>query len=245
MKLINAIWEKRNLGVDCIEMHCEERDDVAEVLANLPLRADYQVVRIPTGRADLMVAVQDKGYHLIEMQIRLVRCGRDFALPPLYKRFEPDLSFREATPDEGEKVAATMETGDIFRTDRISLDPWFAKGQAGRRYACWTRDLLRNGGRMSLVSLKGREVGFGVVMAKPDGRYDSCLGGIFSGWENRGMGFIHVFVNTAVPFKNGARTVVGHVSSNNLPALRLHLAFGYEVQAMEYVLIRHATGRPA
>lgn len=240
MKLVDALWEKRNLGVDCLELHCDANDPVDTVLGVLPLRAAYQVVRVPAGRADLLLAVQDAGYRLIEMSIDLVRPLQDFEMPPTYKRFESSLSFREAQGDECERVLEIVASGNMFTTDRISLDPFFTAAQAGHRYACWSRELLQQGGTMYLAAYKGREIGFGINVERHAGVYDACLGGVFPGRDHSGLGFAPLYLNTIAPRQRGARKVVTQVSSNNLPILKLHFAFGYEPTGMDYVLIRHA-----
>lgn len=240
MRLVEAIWEKRNLGLDCLELHCEPNDSVDAVRAMLPLRASYQVVRIPAQRADLLLAVQESGYRLIEMSIDLSRHLQDFEIPALFRRFASRLSFREATGAECERVLQIVASGSMFTTDRISLDPFFTAAQAGHRYACWSRDLLQQGGTMYVAAYKERDIGFGLHIEKQKGVYDACLGGVFPGGDNSGLGFAPLYLNTVVPLQRGGRKVVTQVSSNNFPIFKLHLAFGYEPTGMEYVLVQHA-----
>lgn len=240
MKLVEAIWEKRNLGVDCLELHCEAHDAAEAVLAALPLSVSYQVVRVPAKRVDLLLAVQERGYRLIEMGIDLERRLADFEMPAIYKRFEKSMAFRQAKGTDVERTLEIIETGRMFTTDRIALDPIFSPRQAGHRYACWIRDLLRQGGALHLAAHNGRDVAFGVAIERRTGVWEASLGGVFPEPETNGLGFASVYLNTAVPRQHGGTRVVTRVSSNNPPIFRLHLLFGYEPTNLEYVLIRHA-----
>lgn len=240
MKLVEAIWEKRNLGVDCLELHCEAHDAAGTVLAALPLSASYQVVRVPAKRVDLLLAVQERGFRLIEMGIDLERRLADFEMPAIYKRFEKNMAFRRATGADIERILEIVGAGRMFTTDRVALDPVFSAKQAGHRYVCWIRDLLQQGGALHLAAHNGRDVAFGVAIARQTGVWEASLGGVFPEPETSGLGFASVYLNTAVPQQQGGTRVVTRVSSNNLPIFRLHLLFGYEPTNMEYILIRHA-----
>jgi hypothetical protein len=240
MKLVEAIWEKRNLGVDCLELHCEAHDAAAAVLDALPLSAAYQVIRVPAKRTDLLLAVQERGYRLIEMGIDLERRLADFEMPAIYKRFEKNMAFRRATGADIERTLEIIETGRMFTTDRIALDPSFSPQQAGHRYVCWIRDLLQQGGALHVAAYNGRDVAFGVAIERQPGAWEASLGGVFPEPGTSGLGFASVYLNTAVPRQQGGAKVVTRVSSNNLPIFRLHLLFGYEPTNLEYVLIRHA-----
>lgn len=240
MKLVEAIWEKRNLGVDCLELHCEAHDAVEQVVAALPFSASYQLVRIPAKRVDLLLAVQDRGFRLIEMGIDLERPLSDFEMPAIYKRFEKRMVFRRAAEADVERILEIVGSGNMFTTDRIALDPFFSAKQAGHRYACWIRDLLQQGGILHVAAYNGRDVAFGVAIERRTGVWEASLGGVFPGSETSGLGFVLVYLNTAVPKQRGGTKVATRVSSNNLPVFRLHLFFGYEPTNLEYILIRHA-----
>ena len=240
MKLVEAIWEKRNLGVDCLELHCEAHDAAEAVLAALPLSASYQVVRVPAKRVDLLLAVQERGYRLIEMGIDLERRLADFEMPAIYKRFEKNMAFRQATGADVERTLEIVGTGRMFTTDRIALDPFFSPRQAGYRYACWIRDLLQRGGTLHVATYNGRDIAFGVNIERRSGVWEASLGGVFPEPETSGMGFASVYLNTAMPRQQGAKKVVARVSSNNLPIVRLWLQFGFELMGSEYILIQHA-----
>lgn len=240
MRIIDATWEKRNLGVTCLEMNCEASDRVDEVLSMLPLQAAYQLIRVPAGRTDLLLSVQERGYKTIEMTFNLARRLDEFELPPIYRRFAGCVKCREATRDDCENVLNLVESGQVFKKDRIALDPCFSAALSGRRVAFWSRDLLQKGGKMYVATYKERHIAFALNIEKEKGVYDACFSGLIPGPDTLGLGFAAVYLNTLVPYQNGANKVVTVVSSNNMPILRLHMLFEYEPTEINYVLVRHS-----
>jgi hypothetical protein len=64
MKIVNAIWERRNLGVRCIEVTLEATDAVPDVKSTLAgLDTQYLVIKVPAGRSDLMFCLSEPHRH--------------------------------------------------------------------------------------------------------------------------------------------------------------------------------------
>lgn len=56
MKIIDAVWEKRNLGVSCYEVLFDPEDTLEEI-KSLRLKfeeREYLVFKIPTNRVDIV-----------------------------------------------------------------------------------------------------------------------------------------------------------------------------------------------
>ena len=67
MKIIDAIWEKRNLGVSSYEVVIEAEDSASDIEKKLAeLDADYIVVKVPTEHSDVLESVQKSGFSYIE-----------------------------------------------------------------------------------------------------------------------------------------------------------------------------------
>ncbi|MCH4154354.1 MAG: hypothetical protein LKF32_06905 [Mageeibacillus sp.] len=60
MRIVDAVWEKRNLGVDTVEIALDEDDDVNVFEEINTLKQPYQVLKIPNGRIDISSAAQKK-----------------------------------------------------------------------------------------------------------------------------------------------------------------------------------------
>lgn len=243
MRVIDAVWDKRNLGMDVVEIIMEGKDSVEDLTLQLTqVNVPYVVVKIPSGRVDLLLEAQKYGYQYIETTFHLEGIVSNLSIPSIYKRFEPAIAVMEADNGLKERVLDEIRSGQIFSTDRIALDPAFSKEVAGQRYYNWTCDELKKDARIFIAFYKTEPVAFGISKRMDGLRFDAFLGGAFADASNKGLGFLAIHANNyAVNIQNGKR-IVTHVSSNNPAILRLHMEYGYNVTQMEYVLIKHQEG---
>lgn len=242
MTHIEAVWEKRNLGVDCQEIRCSEMDTPAALARGISrLAAPYQVIRIPAGKADLLLEAQKHSFSVIEVSIDLVtKMGEPIELPKLYRRFEPAVSIHKASEEEQENILNRISDGTMFSTDRVALDPYFSMKASGERYSLWAKDLItKSSAHLSCLSYKDQTVGFSLNYKKANKTYYAVLGGVFAEYAHMGLGFLAIYGNMKSIYEQGGRIVETSVSSNNPPILRLHQLYGYETTAMTYILIKH------
>ena len=240
MKFTKAVWEKRNLGVECIEVSCSEYDKIDELdeaLASIDV--PYSVVKIPAGSSDLLRAAQMRGYIVAETGIELWGDMRRVKTPKIYERFLPYIRMEQATGTVLEKVLNDIKSGQIFATDRVSTDPLFSVEIAGRRYYNWCKDVLAQGAYMGVLYYKDQPVAFNISKQKKNGISDGLLGGVFPEAVKKGLGFLIVHGENEICKLHGGKACTGRVSSNNLPILRLHLQYGYEIKKINYVLVKH------
>ncbi len=240
MRVIDAVWEKRNLGVEVQEIVCDGTETANELQEQLSeIRMPYSVLKIPSGSTELLMASQSVGYCFVETAVSLDGKVSTMELPRLYQRFEPLIEVRRAEGEALDKILQEMEAGDIFETDRIARDPHFSKQIAGRRYANWTRDELDRGAEAVISYYKEQPVAFGINLRSEGTVYDAFLGGVFTESANKGLGFLALYANMESIRQQGGTRIVTRVSSNNLPILRLHMQYGYGITDMNYILIKH------
>ena len=242
MKVIDAFWEKRNLGVDVQEVVCSSLDSESALRETLlQIRVPYSVVKIPANNIPLLLTAQQCSYVLIETSISYE--GRLNALhtPRFYERFLPRVSFEVATDTWVERVLDEMEAGKVFSTDRIAVDPLFSSVMAGRRYDNWCRDELERGAELLVAYYNDNPVAFNLSREDKErtGAFVGLLGGVFSEYLDKGMGFLLVHCETETCRRHGGKWCLGTTSSNNLPSLRLHMHYGFDITSIQYVLIKH------
>lgn len=234
-------WEKRNLGVESsIEFEVEQNElweDICNELANH--RESYQVLHIASGNTDVLTKAGILGFVPIEMNIQLSRKLDAIELPKIYKRFESAISYNIASQDEKEIILQAICEGNIFSTDKVARDPYFGVAHAGRRYACWTQDVLDQGAELLCMKYKGEIVAFDVCIDQDSGILEAFLGGTVPQFKNSGLGFISVYLVTKYAIKKNYKKIITGVSSNNMSILKLHEVFGYHVDNMRYCLIKH------
>lgn len=241
MKIIDAVWEKRNLGVSCVEIEIEKNDNAKSVIEEIRKRTErYQVIKNCIGRTDISIAVQNEGFYYIETLFETGRKLNGRPEPPeICKPFVKNIDYHIATDSEEQHVLEEINRGDIFSTDRIALDPEFSRQLAGRRYALWMKDVLSdNRAYMVISSYKGENIGFNIYVDKGS-YYDMLLGGLFYDWLESGLGFVNSYSGIMSAYEQGARRLKSHVSSNNFTMLKLHLLFGLHIHSMTSNYIKH------
>lgn len=239
MILKDAPWEKRNLGVTTSIFHIDPEDKAIDVLPYIEsCTSEYQEMRVPSGNAEVLLSAQDHGFKVIEMGIRLCRPAGDINLNGIYKRFLPYISYTIA--HEIDPILNEIKKGDMFLTDKVALNPSFGVRAAGRRYAFWLRDVWENGAMVVLAKYKRDVIGFTSLSPLSSKVTEGILGGVFPAFANKGLGFIFLVAGLMAAKEHNFETVISHVSSNNLPILKLHEIVGFQVENMEYVLIKHS-----
>ena len=241
MKIIDAFWEKKNLGVDTTEIVCDGSESYTDVEIELSkIKTNYSVLKIPTGNYDLLNIGQKYGYSVIEVSFKLIGNVNVVKLPTMYNRFIQHVKVEPATDEIKAKVLNEIAAGEIFSTDRIAIDPLFSKELAGKRYCNWCNDAIEKGANLEIAYYKNSPVAFN-FNALPDERKicDGLLGGVFSEALDKGLGFLVLYTELESCKKMGGKSVISTVSSNNLPILKLHTQFGFDIKEMKYVLIKH------
>lgn len=245
MKIIDAVWEKRNLGVSCYELQMRFSDCAEEVAAALDSldERQYMVVKVPSQRVDLMRLCQIRGYSFIETAIAL-----EFNYKQLgYKVPNMTRSLQKICDkcswglmDQAELAQLSDEImKNIFRTDRIFVDPEFTPAQAAQRYDLWVKDLIRNGNIPYKVCFEGEIIGFFVgknISAKVN---NSILGGLYTKYADSGMGCCMDYAHFMAMLEQGVEKSITQVSGSNPAVLKLHTAFGAEIKGLEYVFVKH------
>lgn len=240
MKRIDATWEKRNLGVECVEFEIsnnDELDEVKEVISSAT--AEYQIVKASVGDVRLQLAVQECGFKIFETNLQLERKIKGpHNLPPMYSRFEKDVEYRDATEEEIDEILKIVAAGGMFTTDKVAQDPYFSPQLSGHRYALWARDILEKGAKTVIGLYRGDIASFTIYEVK-EKFYHAFIGGMFDNYRDKGLGFIPLYVTAEQIYELGGGVLKTGVSSNNPSILRLQLLFGCKITDMTNIYIKH------
>ncbi len=237
MKIINAVWEQRNLGVDAAEIQFEMNDrieDIADSFENVA--AAYLVAKIPGGRGDLCEFVQDHEYRYIEDLIQVEHDLHEPVRTPLHQRLYNATSYRKMTEEDIDILQREVMAG-MFDSDRISQDYVFGKDVAAKRYCNWIHDLIEQGATPYVILYKEESTGF-VILKTADGvYYESVLGGGYRRYRNTGLGLIQK--EQEIVRRAGGKRVTTHVSSNNPAQLRALMINGYVPMGIDHIFVKH------
>ncbi|MDR1912970.1 MAG: hypothetical protein LBQ68_00600 [Clostridiales bacterium] len=239
MKIINAYWEKRNLGVDTVEFEIDSNDraNVAdEIRAN---EKQYNVVKIPSGNVAVLLAVQKQGYKFAESMLHFSIGVGELKLNSVQQRLNDAVTLAEMDNADIEQLFAEIQNG-MFDTDRIYFDPQFTHEQATQRYIGWTRDELSAGTKLFKFVYKEQSIGFIGGNAQKNMSY---LGGIYPKFKKSGLGLNVATKNYQINIDYGTKIVNGAVSSNNPSVWKIYFEIGYNLTKIMNILVKHNNHR--
>jgi hypothetical protein len=242
MKILDAHWEKRNIGVSCHEVIIEPSDTIKDLTKLDSLQSDYQVIKLPVQKYDLNVFVQQHGFRFIELNFV---CIHDLLVPQLSKPLERMATcFKVLEADEGHLSTINgCIASEMFLTDRVAIDPKFGPKLAARRYLGWLEDLLKSGAKVFVMKYKVDTVGF-FVMRCSDTICDAVLGGIFPSMASGGFGVMLNYLEIITAANLGCKELHGRFSSNNAAIFAINRTLGYKIRPEHYVFIKHSQERP-
>lgn len=239
MIIKNAEWEKQNLGVSCTEYFFDSSDTVENALnAVKDNNSSYQVAKVECGNIEILRLLERQGFGFVETNIQLEKKIESRPIvPSMFSRLMKDVVIEKASPSETELILEKIESGAVFTTDKVALDPLFGPKMAGRRYSLWSKSLLNENCYFVVAKMNSGIISFSLGVRKGD-YFDAFLGGLFDA-NYRSFGFLPIYCNMLSAFENGSKVIKTGVSSNNLPILKLHIAYGFKITNLYYVLIKH------
>ena len=240
MKIIDAFWEKRNLGVSCTEIMIEKDDHVSCVdkISSTLEASDYLVVKVPIGRFDINESLTQNGFVFVEGSINFHLNVKDAILSPLQQRLNNVVTYSEMT--ESDLIQLFNEIGaGMFKTDRILLDSCFTEKQAATRYVNWIKDEIGKAAQVYKIVYKEDSIGFFAFKKVGDDVYYPFLAGLYEKFANSGLGFATLRKPIEEAIKRNGKAISTYVSTNNHSVLRAHTQQGFSINELQYVFVKH------
>ncbi|MGO5050675.1 hypothetical protein [Dysosmobacter sp. Sow4_B12] len=241
MEIVDAVWEKTNIGVETKEITIEKTDRKADILDELKrLNAEYLVVKIPSDYESMSFEMAELGFVFIETMHQL---SNDLHLKPLSERKQKiveETDFVKMTGADFDHMCNRIINDCMFRTDRISRDPHFSIAQANRRYVNWLKSERDRGAQLYKYVYRGDNVGFDCFRHLGQGIYDDFLSGIYSDHAGKSLSVnithkLNDYVTNA-----GGKKIITCVASTNTRALNHHVDNGYVIDKSNYIFVKHA-----
>jgi len=243
LNIVDAVWERRNLGVSCVEVAIETSDTAAEVKNGLArLATQYLVVKVPAGRSDVMFCLSEMGCSFIEANIHITRKIAHLELSGIQKRLAAGVSYAPMQESDMQVLWDELRNG-MHDTDRIYLDSYFTKEQAANRYIGWIQDEVARGSDVYKLIYKDQSIGYFTMKSLGDGVYYPFLAGMYQSHRNSGLGFNIIYKPMCEIGARGGTSVSTHISTNNGRAVRLHVSMGFRFDEITYVYIKHYGAR--
>lgn len=239
VRVVDALWELRNLGVTCTEVSVDPQDDLDDVVAVLgQLEAQYQVAKVPGGRMDVMHALDASDFSFVEASIQVEHDLRFDEPGGVLQRVVENTQIVDLGPKGAASVASHIHEG-MFNTDRVFLDPHFSPSQAARRYVGWLNDEIAAGA--TIHELRFRDHGVGFFLFREDSHRVgySALSGLYEAGRTPGLGYALLYGVLVEARTRGLRRLSSSISASNLAVVKTHMSLGFSVVAVHYVYVRH------
>lgn len=240
MKITDAFWEKRNLGVSCKEIIIEDKDKTESLreLKQMQNSTEYLVIKAPPNRIDIYAILSTLGFSFIESSINLIIDVKNARLSQIEERINNSISYQEVS-ESGLGVIYNEIKNGIFNTDRIAVDSFFTAHQASNRYINWIKDEVKKGANVYEMVLGDKNIGFTAFKSTGDRTYYAFLGGLYKDYLSSGLGFIVIRKPIEEAIKRGGGIFDSYVSSNNLSMLNIHINQGFKINQISNVFIWH------
>jgi hypothetical protein len=241
MKIVDAFWEKRNLGVTCQEVIIEDDDTAGTVKTEISdVNAEYIVVKVPAGKTDVMFLLSELGYRFIECAFHLTHDLKRHALSVTgpVKRLLTAVEYCPMEKADFDLLFMEIKKG-LFNTDRIFLDPCFTKEQAANRYVGWISDEFARGADLYKLIYKDKPIGFFTFKDLGDGVYYPFLAGIYEEYKQGGIGLSTLYYPIIEAIKRGGKQIDTYISTNNVIIVRNHVLLNFVFQKTQYIYIKH------
>ena len=237
MKHIDAHWEKRNMGIEAVELIIDESDTLEEVnKAITQLDKEYQVIRAPVGRIDLFMLLQKQGFVFMEA---MYRCFVDLPGSILSDADITKTGYKKAESKSSIKTIINNINEGMFKEDRVSLDPFFSPDQARARYVGMLEDYRSLNPGAFCIMHDNSEVGFFLLRELQEDVYDVLLTGLYPAYRSRGLGRSIALQPIICAKDIGSTRLYSSVSTNNKLSLSIHIKCGFIPDHIRYIFAKH------
>ncbi|EGA70924.1 acetyltransferase (GNAT) family protein [Vibrio sinaloensis DSM 21326] len=237
MKVIDATWEKRNLGLSTAELMFESADTIDTYdkwYQSVMDHVEYIVAKVPVGDMSLCNDLLGNGFELREL-LTEVSVNQLPTLSRIQQRMVDHVTYREMTSTDYRSLEKHICSG-MFNTDRIALDSSLGLEKSIQRYLGWLGDEKERGAKFYTILYKGEPAGFFVLSAIQGNKVKSILAGIYPSHQRYALGFFMNYMAYLEAFKQGVKSVVTYFSSNNRGASSIHYSIACQLHTQYYVL---------
>ncbi len=240
IKIVDAYWEKRNLGKAVTEIIVPVHQDLAE-LKNCILNLDTELVYVKVHHSNIEVVkfLENLDFEYCENLFSIKKRLRFFKMHPTFENALSNLYSNPVNDLDLENIFHELDK-NMFSSDRIALDPNFGQDISNLRYKNWLNDMynLKDEYQINIIKNDYDEpIGFYTNQYKGN-IANAPLGGIFSDYQNKGLSHSIIYFPLMDALKNKCKILKTQISGNNLPVFNIYSSvFGFEITG-NYVVLK-------
>lgn len=239
MNIIDAVWEKRNLGINTTEIIVDKEDSVDEVAQILrSLSTKYQVLKLPCAMIEHAWMAESLGFRHMETIMKVSYDLNKLVISPSLARLNEAVSYSMMTESDVEQLFEEIRKG-MFQTDRVSLDPYFTLQQSAHRYIGWLQDEIERGSFFYKYIYKDNAIGFFTLKHVEETVFYPFLAGLYLDYQKSPLGAIYLYKPLLEAKRLGGKTVNTYFSLNNYNAARMHINCGFAFVDAQNVYVKH------
>ncbi len=241
MKVIDAYWEKKNLGMSAVEVILNNDDlnidylHFADKMHTIKKKYAYVVIKITAGSYKLINFVNDLGFKFIESQIKYsINLKRIKLSNNRGIHVNDSFSLKLVSDRKSYNYVISEIKKGVFNTDRIAIDNRFGVDVSNIRYANWLDDMFgKDESKLFILYYKGQPFGFHAGSCL-NSLYQGNFGGVFVDYQKGMFGayWSYLFIDGV---KDIYEKVMFSCSSNNLKVIKLWHIFEPTIENIQYV----------
>ncbi len=219
MKVINAIWEKKNTGFKTCELEFNSEDTINDYLNN-NIEKDYEfiVAKVPANNIVMVHQLEDSGYKFMETQFTISSVAKQEVdkIDQKWGKALTGTGYKKIDNKDDLEFLLTNILEGMFTYDRISLDERFGKEISAWRYINWIRDMFEdNKYEIFMLEKNSSKVGFFITNEVDKNVLQSTMGGIFNKYQGQGLSIAMIYYCLHIAVDRNIRNVIASFSSNN------------------------------
>jgi hypothetical protein len=240
MKIVDASWEEKNIGLKTCEIVFERGDTFEEYLSsNIENNYQFSVVKIPVGDLTLVHQLEEIGYRYLENQLLLTfDADQSGDINPKWDRLTKGFSCKLLTTKDELKSILREVSSSLFETDRFSLDPIWDEELSSKRYQNWITDLFESGkAQFYVIAKDGNDRGFFSIKKESDTVISCPIAGIYKKYKSSGYIYVLTRFWFLQGYKMGSKKLITSISSNNRIMLSsISKVFSFAIKDINIIL---------
>jgi hypothetical protein len=241
IKITNAFWEKRNLGISVYEVIVNEKAGDKELRDISQINGELIYVKVHCENTTLIEKLSHDNFVHIENQFSIQKRLQKVIVPEIYLKslrfIEPHIVSSIA---EAQLIFDELDK-DLFTLDRIALDIDFGVKVANLRYKNWISDMINSGNyECTILKTKSESIPVAFFINKYEGSIGHCvLGAVFNNFKNRGISHSFIYFAIQNSIKQNCKVLQTKVSGNNVSVFNIYSSvFGFEISENHVVMVK-------
>jgi len=218
VKIIDAFWEKRNLGLTVCEIIFDNNEIInLDAISDLEKSYNYLVAKVPGDSVSLVHDLESYGFRYLENQLVLYVLSNELLnIEKDWERRFLDISCEKVSDKkELDNICDQVKKG-LYIKGRISADPEIEKGISDLRIVNWLNDLSGKENTFIYRLVRDKSIIGYFALEKINSTHLNVIqAGIFSDYQNKGFSFLIPYNILKIAYKNKIKGIFALVSSNN------------------------------